>query len=214
MQPRWLALALLGSALAMAQPSSPKVQLNGMLGSRMALLIIDGEACTLQVGASAKGVKLVSLEEGRAVIEVAGSRRTLQLGAAPARVLPSASQGRQIVMPVGPGGHYMVSGTINGQATSFMVDTGATSVAMSQTEAAKLGVRYLSGKPVVAATANGAVQAYLINLASIRIGDVEVRDVSAIVMPAQMSHVLLGNSFLDRFQLRRESDIMTLELRP
>ena len=66
---------------------------------------------------------------------------------------------------------------------------------------------------VVTHTANGAVPAYLIELVSVRIGTVEVRDVSAIVIPGQMSHVLLGNSFLNRFQMRRENDVMTLELR-
>jgi aspartyl protease family protein len=116
-------------------------------------------------------------------------------------------------MSSGPGGHYTTPGTINGQATSFLIDTGATSVAMSQAEADKLGLRYINGKHIVTQTANGTVPAYLIELSSIRIGDIEVRNVSAIVIPAQMPHVLLGNSFLNRFQLRRENDVMTLELR-
>ena len=55
--------------------------------------------------------------------------------------------------------------------------------------------------------------AYQIQLASLRIGEVEVRNVEAIVIPGLLGHVLLGNSFLDRFQMRRENDVMTLELR-
>ena len=50
-------------------------------------------------------------------------------------------------------------------------------------------------------------------LSSLRVGDIEVRDVEAIIVPAAMSHVLLGNSFLNRFQMKRENDVMTLELR-
>ncbi|RZJ13409.1 MAG: TIGR02281 family clan AA aspartic protease [Rubrivivax sp.] len=204
---------LLTMGLAAAQPVPSQVQLNGMLGSKAALLMIDGEPRTVQVGASVQGVKLVSLEDGRATIELAGRRQTLVLGAAPGRVAAGGGAPRQIVMPAGPGGHYTIMGTINGQATSFLLDTGATSVAISQVEADKLGLRYASGKRVVTHTANGVVPAYMIDLATIRVGEVEVRNVSAIVIPGTMSHVLLGNSFLNRFQMRRENDVMTLELR-
>ena len=209
-----LTSALLGLALAaQAQAPPAQVQLNGMLGSRVALLLIDGEPRTREVGATARGVKLVALEGGRAVVEVAGRRQTLLMGAAPARILPPSAAPRQIVMAPGQGGHYTTIGTINGQLTSFLIDTGATSVAIGHLEAEKLGLRYLQGRRVVTHTANGDVPAFMIELASIRIGDVEVRDVSAIVIPGQMSHVLLGNSFLTRFQMRRENDVMTLELR-
>ena len=201
---------LLAFGLAVAQP---RLQLNGMLGTRAALLIIDGEPRTVEVGATVNGVKLVALEDGRATVDVAGRRQTLLLGAAPARIVPSTAPPRHIVMSMGPGGHYTTIGMINGQVTSFLVDTGATSVAISQIEAEKLGLRYLYGKRIVTQTANGVVPAYMIELASVRIGDVQVRDVEAIVIPGQMSHVLLGNSFLNRFQMRRENDVMTLELR-
>ena len=102
---------------------------------------------------------------------------------------------------------------INGQVTSFLLDTGATSIAIGQAEAEKLGLRYLDGKRIVTQTANGIVPAYMIQLDSVRLGDVEVRHVDAIVIPARLSHVLLGNTFLNRFQMRRENDVMTLELR-
>jgi aspartyl protease family protein len=206
--------ALLGLAVAAsAQPPPAQVQLNGMLGARAALLLIDGEPRTLEVGATAKGVRLVALEDGRAVIEVAGRRQTLALGASPARIVAPASAQRHIVMPMGQGGHYTTMGTINGQVTSFLLDTGSTSVAISQIEADKLGLRYQQGRRVITHTANGTVPAFLIELASVRVGDVEVRNVEAIVIPSQMPHVLLGNSFLNRFQMRRENDVMTLELR-
>ena len=121
--------------------------------------------------------------------------------------------GRAVTGTMGEGGHYVSVGTINGKITSFLVDTGATSVSISQIEADRLGLRYAQGKRVVTQTANGVVPAFVIELASIRVGEVEVRDVTAIVIPGQMSHVLLGNSFLNRFQMRRENDVMTLELR-
>jgi aspartyl protease family protein len=209
-------LLLLGFGLAGAQqplPAPSQVQLNGTLGARAALLVIDGEARTVEVGASVKGVKLVALEDGRAVVEVGGRRQTLTLGASPGRIMSPAPVQRQITLPMGAGGHYTTIGTINGQVTSFLVDTGATTIAISQIEAEKLGLRYLSGKRIVTHTANGTVPAYLIELAVVQIGSVQVRNVDAIVIPGQMSHVLLGNSFLNRFQMRRENDVMTLELR-
>lgn len=210
-----LLLGLVLPGLAPAQPLPPaQVQLNGMLGARAALLVIDGEARTVQVGVTVKGVKLVALEEGRAVVEYGGRRHTLALGAAPARVVAQGpTQPRQIVLPMGPGGHFTTMGMINGQVTSFLVDTGATSISISQVEAEKLGLRYLYGKRIVAQTANGIVPAYQLQLTSVRIGDIDVRDVEAIVIPGLISHVLLGNSFLNRFQMRRENDVMTLELR-
>lgn len=208
---------LLGLSLATAQPLPPpaqvQVQLNGMLGASAALLLIDGEPRTIRVGEMSKGVRLVALESGRATVEIAGRRQTLVLGAAPGRIVPTTAPPRHIVMPMGPGGHFTTLGTINGHVTSFLVDTGATSVAISQIEAERLGLRFVNGKRIVTQTANGAVPAYMIQLASIRIGEVEVRDVVAIVIPGQMNDVLLGNSFLNRFQMRRENDVMTLELR-
>ncbi|MFT7773531.1 TIGR02281 family clan AA aspartic protease [Roseateles sp.] len=213
---RRLTPLLLAGLLAMAQAQTPdQVQLNGTLGERAALLIIDGEPRTVGVGATVAGVKLVSLEDGRAVVEYGDRRQTLTLGAAPGRVVAQTAvpPQRQIVMPMGHGGHFTSIGTINGQVTHFLVDTGATSVAISQIEAEKLGLRYMYGKRVVTQTANGVVPAYQLQLASVRVGDVEVRNVEAIVIPGIMSHVLLGNSFLNRFQMRRENDVMTLELR-
>lgn len=210
---RLLPFLLLG--LALTSPAwAQQVQLNGMMGGRFALLLIDGEPRTLAVGATSSGVRLVALEEGRAIVEIGGRRQMLMLGAAPGRVVSNApAVRRQITMPMGQGGHFTAMGQINGQVTTFLVDTGATVISIGQIEAEKLGLRYLHGKRVMTQTANGAVPAYLIDLASVRIGDVEVRDVPAIVIPGQLSHVLLGNSFLNRFQMRRENDVMTLELR-
>ncbi|MBB4841812.1 aspartyl protease family protein [Paucibacter oligotrophus] len=210
-------LGLLGQAGAQQAPSGgPVISFNGSLGAKAALLLIDGEAKTVTVGDSVKGVRLLSLSEERAVIESGGRRQTLVLGASPGRVgdaAAAANAGRQIVLSAGPGGHFLTLGSLNGKSTQFMVDTGATVIAISQAEAERIGLKYLEGRRVLTQTANGVVPAHLVSLNSVRIADVEVRNVEAIVTPGQMNYVLLGNSFLSRFQMKRDNDLLTLNLR-
>ena len=209
-------LALLLAALPATAAWGQVVSFNGSLGSKAALLLIDGEPRTVNVGQQVRGVMLVSMNGGTAVIEIAGRRQSLQLGASPGRVgdgTTSMSSGRQIVLSSGSGGHFTTTGSINGHTTAFLVDTGATLIALSQAEAERLNLPYRDGRRTSTQTANGVVPAMMLTLASVRIGDVEVRNVDAIVVPGQMSYVLLGNSFLGRFQMRRDNDVMTLELR-
>ena len=208
-------LALLLTTSAWAQAAS-KVSFNGSLGTKAALLLIDGEARTVEVGATVRGVRLLSVEDGRAEIEMGGRRQTLLLGASPGRVGEAGvatTAGRKIVLSAGSGGHFTSLGAINGQTTQFLVDTGATAVSISQAEAERLGLNFSAGRRIMTQTANGVVPAHTMQLASVRIGDVEVRNVDAIVIPGQMSHVLLGNSFLTRFQMQRHNDVLTLDLR-
>ena len=209
-------LALLAALSAGSALAQPKVSFNGSLGSKAALLLIDGEPRTVPVGETVRGVKLLSLGDAQAVVEVAGRRQNLLLGASPGRVgdgAAAANTGRKIVLSSGHGGHFTTSGAINGQTTQFLVDTGATSISISQPEAERMRLRFLDGRRIMTQTANGVVPAHAVVLDTVRIGDVEVRNIEAIVIPAQMSHVLLGNSFLTRFQMRRDNDVLTLDLR-
>jgi aspartyl protease family protein len=209
---RFLAAAL---ACAAALSSAQTVTLNGAIGTRQALLVIDGQPLAVAVGATAKGVRLLSLSPTQAEVEIGGARRTLNLGAVQVRMSGPAAGEREIVLTAGPGGHFLATGAINGRAASFMVDTGATAVAMSQSEADRMGIDYRnSTRRGMAETANGRVPAFGVTLNSVRVGDVEVANVEAVVLPAAMPHILLGNSFLTRFQMKRENDILRLEKRP
>ena len=193
------------------------VSLQGSMGADRALLLIDGQAQIVAVGTSVRGVALRRLGDGEAEVEVAGQRRTLRLGAAPARVgrgEAAAGAGSAIVLPMGTGGHFSAAGSINGKPVNFLVDTGATSVALSQSEANRIGLEWKRGRPGLSHTANGTVPTYSINLTSVRVGDVEISNVAAVVLPSDMPQVLLGNSFLNRFNMRRDSDVMRLEKKP
>lgn len=205
-------LALLASAAG-----AQTVTLSGSLGASKALLLIDGQPQTLAVGASARGVTLRRLGDGEAEVEIGGRKLLLLLGASPSRLGVDGAtppSNTAIVLAMGPGGHFSAQGMINGKGVNFLVDTGATTVAMSQSEAKRIGLDWQRGRPGLTQTANGPVPVYAINLSSVRIGAVEVANVAAVVLPSDMPVVLLGNSFLSRFSMRRDNDVMRLDRNP
>lgn len=211
-----LAGAVVANACLAASVAAQSVTLAGSMGSNKALLLIDGQPQMLVVGGSARGVTLHRLGDGEAEVEVAGRRLPLRLGAVPSRVgaAARADGDTEIVLAIGPGGHFNGAGSINGKSVTFMVDTGATTIALSQSEANRIGLDWKRGRPGTSHTANGPVPVYAVNLSSVRVGTVEIANVAAVVLPSDMPQVLLGNSFLNRFSMRRDSDVMRLEKRP
>jgi aspartyl protease family protein len=209
-----LACGLSVHSVALAQAST-RVSLGGQFGSK-ALLVINGTPRSMAVGSTESGVRLLSLGNNEAVVMVDGQRLLLRLGATQLNLGGEPTQGTasKVVLPMGSGGHFISQGSINGRAVQFMVDTGATVVALSQTEADRIGLPYKNAPRGLVSTANGSVPTHSVRLASVRLGDVQVFDVAAVVMPTQMPYVLLGNSFLGRFQMRRDNDTLMLEKRP
>lgn len=207
----WLLAVLAAGAAAQT------VSLQGSMGGNKALLVIDGQPQMLSVGGSARGVTLRRLGDGEAEVDVGGQLRLLRLGAAPSRLgtgVAATGASTSIVLPMGSGGHFSATGSINGKQVNFLVDTGATSVALSQSEANRIGLDWKRGRPGLSQTANGTVPVHAVNLTSVRVGDVEIANVAAVVLPSDMPMVLLGNSFLNRFTMRRDSDVMRLEKKP
>ena len=212
-----VALACVPPLLAAAAAAQAQgVSLAGSMGSK-AVLVIDGQPATLAVGETARGVRLLRLDAGEAQVERGGVTSTLRLGAAPTALAGSArgaaAAASEIVIPVGPGGHFVTSGSINDRPVRFMVDTGATMVALSRAEADRIGLDLGGAQRGTSQTAGGTVPVLALTLGRIRIGEVEVSNVQAIVVPGELPNVLLGNSFLQRFQMRRENDLMRLEPR-
>ena len=206
-----LLFALLTLGLA-AQAQT--VALAGMLGSQ-ALLMVDGSAPKgVAVGESFRGVKIIATRGDQAVVQIAGKNHTLRVGEAPASVGRGAeAAGSKVVLSAGSGGHFTTQGQVNGRAVSLMVDTGATYVVLSQAEADRAGLTYTTGQPVQMSTANGVIPGWRLKLNSVRIGDVVAYEVDAVVSSGAMPYVLLGNSFLTRFQMTRTNDQMVLEKR-
>ena len=213
---RSIAVASLLLAAACSPLWAQSVALVGVSGSK-ALLVIDGAAPKfVGPGQTQAGVKLVDLQGESATLEVGGKRHTMRVGDAPVSVGgggPANSGGRRVVLTADGQGHFLPQGQINGKSVQFMVDTGATVIALGESEAKRINLAYEQGQKVMLSTANGAVIGYQMQLATVRIGEVTAYDVTAVVMPQPMPYVLLGNSFLKRFQMQRTNDQMTLEKR-
>lgn len=205
-----LATVLLGLWLGQAQAQS--VALAGVLGQR-ALLVVDGAGPrSVAIGETWRGVKLLALQGEQAELDIAGRRTSVRLGGSPVD-LGGGTASRRIVLQADSRGHYTGQGRINGQLVQFMVDTGASTVALSASEAERLGLAYRSGRPVRLATANGNTQGWAVRLDSLRLGAAELTELEAVVVPQAMPYVLLGNNVLARFQMSRGPEQMVLEQR-
>ena len=209
--------ALLGVALTVLASAAlaQSVAMTGGMGRKALLVINGGQPKALAAGESHQGVTVISVTSEQAVVELAGRRQTVTLGGAPVSVggRSGGGGGTHIVLTAGQGGHFVAQGSINGRSTQFVVDTGATMVSMGASEARRLGIPYETGQRMQAHTANGVTTGYRISLGTLRIQDVEVHNVEAAVMPMGMPYILLGNSFLSRFQMKQENGTMTLERR-
>ncbi len=200
---------MLFATTAMAQ----SVALAGILGSKALLVVNGAPPKSVAAGDTHMNVKVISASGDQAVLELNGKRHTLRVGDAPVSVGAGSGgggKGNRIVLNAGSGGHFMTAGQINGKTVQFMVDTGATSISMTAADAERIGVEYKSGAPVQLSTANGVIPGWRTTLSSVRVGDVEVFNVSAVVAARDMPFMLLGNSFLTRFQMLRENEQMIL----
>ncbi|MDO9226616.1 MAG: TIGR02281 family clan AA aspartic protease [Pseudomonadota bacterium] len=126
-----------------------------------------------------------------------------------ARLAEVTSPRAEIVLQRGRDGHYRAPGRINGHAVDFLVDTGATQVAIPLELAKAMGLR--AGKAFQAQTASGLTLAYATRLDSVSLGGLEARDVSGTLIASKgAEEVLLGMSFLSRFDIAIRAGEMTL----
>jgi len=118
--------------------------------------------------------------------------------------------GDGVSIPRGPSGHFVASGAINGVTVEFLIDTGATIVALPQALATEMGLVY--GREMAIQTANGETSGFLTMLARIELGGLAVENVPGIILPnlAQGRRVLLGMSFLGGFELFQTGDGLTI----
>ena len=188
------------------------VNVVGLFPNKAVVQIDGGKLQTLSIGQkTGEGVTLVSVEHDSATFDIDGQRMTLGLGHA--RMKTSTAPAAVMVM-ADERGQFATNGEVNGIAIRFWVDTGASLVALPAIEARRLGLDYRKGAPVLMSTANGTAAGYRVILDTVRLGEVTVNGVEAVVMEGEGLQVaLLGMSFLRRMDIKREGEIMTLTKR-
>lgn len=207
------ALLLVLGTLAAPAAMAAEVTLVGVFGDKAAVLAIDGGAPrTVKVGQKLGEITVIAVEKDRATIEAGGKRRVLVRGQTYS-TSGSGADRQSVTMSAGAGGHFMVDGQIGGGAIRFLVDTGASAVAIPASAATRLGIDYRKGRPGTTQTAAGPAQMYIVRLDSVRVGGIELQNVEAIVIEQGLSVALLGNSFLNRVEMRRDGQTMTLTRR-
>lgn len=188
-----------------------KVSVNGLFKDK-AILVIDGRQRLLRAGeTSPEGVKLVSASSREAVIEIDGVQSTRTLGTHIGSGFAPPQSPSVKIWPTAQN-MYPVVGSINGYPVNFLVDTGATTIAMNSREARRLGIDFaVVGEAIVSQTASGLVKAWIVNLNRVRVGDIELNNVRAAVLEGDFpTNVLLGMSFLGRLDMRREQGVLEL----
>ena len=204
---------LLLSALFAPCAFGADVAIIGLFPGKAVVQINSGAPRTLSVGQkTAEGVSLIAVERDAATLDIDGTRRVVKLGQQHAVGPPSSAQ-PTVVLFADAGGHFIAEGQINAQPVRFVVDTGASLVSMSVTDAERLGIDFHKGTAAFMKTANGTVGAWRLRLDSVRVGDIQLYNVEAAVIQNQDMPVLLGMSFLNRMDLRREGQNLTLTKR-
>jgi aspartyl protease family protein len=178
-----------------------------------AVLVVDGKSPRTYTAGNivADGIRLMSVDSSSATIDMNGKRQTIMLGAHVNRNEPGGAASASL--KADERGHFMVQGQINGGRARMLVDTGATMVTLPASDAARLGIDYRRGPIRYLNTANGVVPAYGVKLDSVRIGDIELNQVDAVVQESGLPVILLGMSFLNRTAMQRDGESMTLTKR-
>lgn len=188
------------------------IVVNGLF-KNTAIVNIDGKQRILKVGkTSPEGAKLIMANSEKAIIEIEGTQQSYKLGKHISTSFKAAPEKASIAIAPTKNGMYKVNGSINDFSIKFLVDTGATLIAMSEVHAKRLGIEYkLSGHIGRTSTASGVAKAWYVTLKKVKVGPLLLRDVDAAIL--QGSHPtspLLGNSFLNRVQMVRNGKIMEL----
>ena len=190
--------------------AAPEILASGLFKNK-ALLTIDGTRHFLKIGEiSPEGVQLISSNSKQATIKVDGKLVKLNVSQ---RISAKFSQAKvaEVKLLRHRNGHFFASGAINGRPAKFMVDTGATAIAMNIKEARRLGINFESGVSSKANTAGGIVDTYVVNLNKVRVGSITLHNIAAAVVDGDHPlEILLGNTFLSRVKMNEQAGVMVL----
>ena len=192
--------------------ASQDIVVQGLFSGK-AVVLIDGQRRIISVGeTSPEGVKLINVDSSQATLEMDGQQKSYVLGS-PVSLNFTKVENIQEKLFADDRGMFMTVGSINGQSTRFLVDTGATSVAMNTTQARRLGVRYkIDGQAATASTASGFVNAYRVYLKSVSLGKIKRKNIEAMVIDGEHpGPVLLGMSFLGGLKIEKTGNTLILK---
>jgi aspartyl protease family protein len=205
--PHFIALLLLVLSGAAA---AADVALIGVIGDKAAVLALDGgNPKTVKVGQKWNGIAVISVNKDQATVEIAGKRRVLVRGEH-YRSAAAVSDRQSVTLSADMRGHFVTEGAVNGNPMRFLVDTGATMVSLPAADAQRLGIDYRKGARGLTKTAGGIVEVYRVRLDRVTLGSIEMTGVDAIVIEQGLDIALLGMSFLNHVEMRRDGQTMTL----
>jgi len=205
-----LLVLVLGTSAALA--ANTKVKVIALFADK-ALLQVGEQQKIVNKGETFEGVLLESASGRGAVVVIDGKRQKLGLNQSIAGNFKKRDRTRMKIYPDSLGMYY-VKGKINGVATRFLVDTGATFVTLSGNHAKRLKIDYRKGKYSSAQTASAVVPVWQIRLASVSIGGIELKNVEATVIAGEQPFdVLLGNSFLRHTRIQQAGAVLEIEKR-
>jgi len=200
-------------ALVLAMPALAANDIRVMaLFPGKAMVDVGGKNRLLKIGkASPEGLMLISADSSEAVIEIDGKRQSYKVGAKYGGSFNTGAK-REVRIPRDNSGGYTTVGSINGRTVNMLVDTGATSVAMSSVEAKRLGLQYwLNGTKIMVSTASGYAKGYNIVLKRVQVGSISLNNVGATVIEGgSPREVLLGMTFLNRVEMNNSGNVMLL----
>lgn len=187
------------------------LQLVGLFKNTAVLNVQGNKQRLLKVGqTSPEGILLLATTKDSATLSVNGKEYQLSLTRAMSRGYRKQEKVREVIA-VNSAGQYFTAGSINGQSVTFLVDTGATSVAMNTDQARRLGINFAAGKLGEAGTAGGIVKAYSVKLDRVKVGAIEVKNVRAAVLEGVYPpYVLLGMTYLRHVEMVERDGMMTL----
>lgn len=197
------------TVFARALVAAPLVAVEALFPNA-AVLKVNGKRKMLKAGQTHEGVKLISAGATSVVVDIGGKRQTLGLS----RHIGSAYEqveAQSIQLSRDQSNQYRTNILINGRSVLALVDTGATTIAMSGNQARALGIEYYGGQLGRVSTASGLADAYSITLRSVSVGGIEVGNIRAAVVEGDYpTIVLLGMTYLQHVKMEEQDGVLTL----
>lgn len=207
----YLLFCLLLLSLNSFAATGPSVKVLGLFTDK-ALMLVNGERKLLKKGETLHGITLISASGRGAVVRFKdGAQKKLTLNQSISHAFKKPTIGKHTIY-ADRSGMFRLDGEINGTGTRFLLDTGATFIAMSEVEADRIGLVYENAKQSLIQTANTVVPVWNVMLDNVRVGDISVSQVQAVILQGnQPQPALLGMSFLQHVKLERNGASMVLQ---